>query len=129
MAPLKRVYHHVDLLEEGPAGLWRTCSGREAREYIGAARALMCAPLDFEEAMRRATRDWPFSCEHNLTDRSLNRLAWLGHAGTVLATGSPESLTRVAWRSLDQGQQDEANAAAQRVVDDWERSHMAGKNA
>jgi hypothetical protein len=73
----------------------------------------------FEAAMMRALEEWPNSCAHNLSAEDTNRLAWLGHAGCLLAAGSPEENTRCGWHTLTLTEQDAANAAAQKVLDMW----------
>jgi hypothetical protein len=73
----------------------------------------------FEKAMRRAVNEWPNSCEAALTATVINHQAWLGHAGCAINHGAPEDLTRLAWRSLTQCQQDLANAAADRAIEYW----------
>ena len=47
----------------------------------------------------------------------------MGNAGCCLTSGYPEDETRLAWHTLNQEQQDLANAAADRVIADWERRY------
>lgn len=103
--------------------MWQTVAGYEKVDFIRAAARLMRAPGEFRVAMQKATINWPFSCEHNLTATSVNRLAWLGHAGCYVQTGSPEMCTRAGWHRLTQSQQDEANRVAGEVLHDWEIQH------
>jgi len=117
---MKRVYHHCDDLEEGP--MWKNISGKEADDYAEKAAELMKEPDVFKYSMQQAVEHWPVSCEHNLSAKSKNRLAWLGHAGCYLTTGSPEICTRNGWWKLDQEQQDEANRVAAEVVKEWENA-------
>ena len=84
MPPLERVFHHYEDLEEFHAGLWRIVRGKERQNNIEAAGDLMRCPDEFKEAMRQAITEWPKSCEANLTAESVNRIAWLGHAGCCL---------------------------------------------
>lgn len=63
---------------------------------------------------------WPFACEHNLTDLSQNRRAWIGHAAVQLAIKCPEHVTRSAWGYLTKEQKDLANAAADKAIEFWE---------
>lgn len=70
-------------------------------------------------AMLRVVREWPISCEHNLTDTGQNRRAWVGHAACCLETGAPEYLTREAWGHLTQDQMDRANARADQAIRCW----------
>lgn len=116
---LRRIYHHYEQLEEFHAGMWRIVRGEERKRYVQAAADIMCQPEEFAAAMRQALIEWPRSCEANLTAESINRLAWLGHAGCCLAVRSPEDCTRVAWHTLSKTEQDAANAAATVVLMEW----------
>lgn len=126
---LDRVYHHVDALEETRAGMWRTAAGDEAKGYLQKSRELMIDYGAFRAAMLRAIEEWPVSCEHNLSAVTMNRLAWLGHAGNCIAHGSPESITRLAWHTLNSEQQDIANQVAAEVVEIWEQKYAEKRRA
>lgn len=77
------------------------------------------APL-YGSFMRRVVREWPVSCEQNMTDIGINRKAWVGHAAACLAINSPEYVTRMAWAHLTNEQQRAANRQAQDAIDEWE---------
>lgn len=78
-------------------------------------------------AMLRVTVEWPFSCEHNLTDIGQNRRAWIGHAACCLAIGCPEDVTREAWGHLSEQQREDANAKATEAILSWEAHHIQGQ--
>ena len=122
---IKRIWLHYKVCEEYRAGMWRGVSGPEKIGYIYAAAALMENPVQFREAMLAALMAWPRSCEMNLSAVTLNRLAWLGHAGCFLATQSPEETTRLGWHTLGETEQDVANRVAQAVVLIWEERYLA----
>lgn len=124
---LKRVYYHYLQREEFEAGMWRSVGPDDAERFKAAARELMCDPDSFEAAMLKATREWPRSCEAALTADPINKRAWLGHAGCCVATDSPEDVTRAAWNTLSQEQQDAANAAADRAIEAWMESYISKK--
>jgi hypothetical protein len=105
--------------------MWRRTSGEERQRYLQAAADLMKDHERFYQAMHRVTLEWPYSCEVNLTTNSINQQAWIGHAGTVLATGSPEDVTRQAWHTLTKDQQDLANAAADRAIAEWKATYRS----
>jgi hypothetical protein len=106
--------------------MWRIISASEERERLKAeASELMANPAGFGAAMRRVIREWPSSCEHNLTCRAINRRAWLGHAGTCLATTAPEEITRTAWHTLTSAQQEAADAIALEVIAEWENAYVS----
>ena len=121
---MKRIFHHYEKCEEYTAGMWRNVTGEERHGFIRASADLMRDPAGFEAAMLRAVKEWRFSCEHNLTARGVNKRAWLGHAGCCLGVNSPEELTRLGWHTLNQAEQDAANAAADRAIAAWESLHL-----
>lgn len=115
----KRIFYHYEDLEEYHAGMWRIVRGLERKNNIEAAADLMRCPDEFKEAMMQALTLWPKSCEANLTADSINRIAWLGHAGCCIATGSPEENTRAGWHTLTKDEMDEANRVAGEVLEHW----------
>lgn len=116
---MKRIYHHYTRCEEFAAGMWRIVPVSERESFIDKSAALMRDPEAFRLAMFRAISEWPLSCEQNLTASSVNHQAWFGHAGCCIAHGSPEDLTRLAWHTLTQAEQDEANAMADLAIKKW----------
>jgi hypothetical protein len=124
MPDIKRVYRHYEELEEFHAGMWRITTGETRKAHIAAAADLMRDSDEFKLAMRRALVEWMLSTEVALTALNTNRIAWLGHAGCCIATGSPEEATRAGWHTLDASEQDEANRVAQEVLDEWEEMYL-----
>ena len=121
---MRRVYHHYTKLEEVKAGMWRISGGDEAKSYKTKSADLMRNPELFLASMRQAVKEWPNSCEHNMTASTINRQAWLGHAGCCIATGSPEECTRIGWHTLNQSEQDEANRMADIAIMEWENKYL-----
>jgi len=119
----ERIFFHYEQLEEFKCGMWRIVRGEEREVFLRKAANLMRDSRKFQAAMERAVREWQNSCLHNLTAESSNRLAWLGHAGCLLATGSPEENTRIGWHTLNADEQNEANRTAQVVLDKWIKSN------
>lgn len=116
---LDRQFFHYKDLEEWKAGMWRIVRGTKRKDFANAAADLMRCPDEFKDAMISAISEWPKSCLHNLSAESINRIAWLGHAGCLLATGSPEECTRNGWHMLSKDEQDEANRVALEVLTLW----------
>lgn len=77
--------------------------------------------------MMKVAEIWPNSCENALTDYSLNRKAWIGHAAVALALKIPESVTRKAWGYLNYEQQLLANNQADRAIRVWEYAYRKDK--
>jgi hypothetical protein len=70
--------------------------------------------------MMRVVKRWRYSCEHNLSDKSQNRKAWIGHAACAYAMQIPEDIIRKAWSFLSDEQQVLANKEADKAIKYWE---------
>lgn len=120
LLPTRQHYPWHELEEYQPdGGMWGLIPAPEQPAFIDAAEQLMVNPGAFKDAMLKAIVDWPKSCAVAMTTPGLNRRAWMGHAGTYLATGCPEDLTRLAWHRLDAGEQWAANDAADQAIAAW----------
>ena len=87
------------------------------------ARELLANPKRLENAMLAAVDAWPRAALHQLSNTAQNRRSWLGWAACRHAVGATSLATRAAWPQLtDEGRTD-ANAAADRVIQQWEEDH------
>ena len=118
---IDRICHPYWNWEDYKAGMWR----KETREYED---DVLSIAIEFTgdwdkygEAMIRVINEWPVTCEHNLSDRSQNRRAWLGHSAVCLELGIPEYITRMAWHHLTEEQQIKANKKADLAIEKWEK--------
>lgn len=116
---MERIWHPYWLWEDWKAGMWSKSSAKDRSEMLQKAVEFTGDAERYGAAMLVIVDKWKFSCEHNLTDASTNKLAWIGHAATVYAIGCPEDITRQAWGTLTQEQQDKANAKAQEALNIW----------
>jgi hypothetical protein len=76
--------------------------------------------------MMRVANEWKYSCEHNLTNLTQNRQAWIGHAACALANECPEDIIRQAWGYLTEEQQRLANHQADLAIEYWEQKFGGG---
>lgn len=121
----KRVYHHYSKMEEFHSVMWKQIPVEHREQAIQRSGDLMRDDYAFEAACDRAIAEWPNSAEANLTASVINHQAWLGHAACCINHGASEDLTRQAWRTLTQDQQDAANQAADRSIDKWRQAYAA----
>lgn len=126
---MRRVFHPYTRWEDARHGMWRNVTGEERKLFLDQAAALMRDTVSFHAHMVRVTHEWPYACEVNLTTRSINRQAWLGHAATVMAVGAPEDVTRQAWWTLTQAERDAGDAVAAVTIADWETRYQEAKGA
>lgn len=67
----------------------------------------------FERALDRIITEWPNSCEHYLSNETMNRVAWLGQAAMCIDTKVPHGF-RGGFSMLTEA---EAGAANQLALD------------
>jgi len=118
---IERVWHPYWLWEEVPFNMWGQVDNRG--HYLNMAVEFTGSPNIYGEFMQRVVLNWPKSCEHNLSNKTQNRQAWIGHAACALAFQCPEDIVRKAWSFLTDRQQIEANKKADEAIDLWERSY------
>lgn len=127
MKRLKRVYHPYDQWEEIRFNMWGECFGEEEKKWIERAIHFTGDHILYGEWMNRALSDWPVSSENALTDRYINKKAWVGHAAAAYALFIPEHITRKAWGLLTNEQQYLANKQAERAIRAWQDMYIKSK--
>lgn len=121
---MKRIYHPYTKWEEFHAGMWNKHSPEIEEKMLGFAIEFTGDANRYGAAMLRVIEEWPYSCEHNLTCKGMNRQAWIGHAAICLEHGIPEHVTRAAWNELTDQQRIEANAMADIAIAAWEEKWL-----
>lgn len=122
---LSRVYHPINAWEEIKHNMWGSVSDKAA--FLEKAIKFTGDHILYGRYMMRVINEWPISCENALTDYSLNRKAWIGHAACALAFKCPENIVRKAWKELTYEQQSLANRQAIAAIGKWEENYRKGK--
>ena len=118
---LTRKWHPYWLWEETYTNMWGNVDDRNA--FLKIAIEFTGNHKEYGKWMRKVIKEWPISCEHNLTAVTLNRKAWLGHAACALAIKCPEDIVRQAWSHLTEEQQRKANEQAEKAIKAWEKRY------
>jgi hypothetical protein len=115
---MDRIYHPWHKWECYQNGFF-TGSGHK-QEYYDAAyvKLLTDIPL-FEAVLVKVTTNWKYSCENNLSNDSMNRIAWLGQASCAYLYGARADSTRSNFSKLTSEQQQEANNMAKKYLQIW----------
>ena len=120
---MMRVYHDYRRWEDYKNGMWRHVSKKEMNELLPIAIEFTGNHIKYGAAMIRVVKKWKYSCEHNLTDQSTNKRAWIGHAACSLELNLPEVVVRSAWGLLTDNQRFLANAQADRAINEWNENY------
>lgn len=122
MMKFERIYHHYLEWEEIDFNMWGSVIDRKL--FLKKAIDFTGDHKKYGRFMMRVVKEWKVSCENALTDYSINRRAWVGHAACALALGCPEDITREAWGYLSNEQQLLANKKADEAIKAWEVYHF-----
>lgn len=120
---MKRIYHTWDKWECYPAGFYDnkhpTMDDEQCRE---AYRAFLQDIPRLTAAMGHVLHTWPRSCEHYLSNETMNRIAWLGQASMCYAMRVP-AVFRGGFNRLTEAEQLAANEAALQYLNKWLVAH------
>lgn len=117
---LKRIYHPYWLWEDYKYGFYNNVSGDEKNRLIQKSVDMFNSKKLTKEFMYRVVNEWRYSCEHNLTNESLNRIAYIGQSACCIFANVPSSLTMEAWSLLDDETKQRSNELAKEVIEHWE---------
>jgi hypothetical protein len=120
---MKRIYHPYWLWEDYKAGFYDNISGRNKVELGNYVIELFNNPELTEVYMSKVIQEWKYSCEHNLTNISLNRIAYLGQAACCIYAKVPFNITMNAWNKLDLYYRVIADKIALKIINEWEQNH------
>lgn len=79
----------------------------------------------FKVGLEGIINEWVNSCEHYLTNKAMNRIAWLGQAAMCYSTGIPSKFCS-GFNLLTPDQQDKANQIALDALNGWMKKY--GRN-
>ena len=114
-----RIYHTYDKWECHKAGFYSSKKEGMTKEQCEFFYANFLRDLNlFENVLNKVINEWKFSCEHYLTNKSMNRIAWLGQASVCLHAGIP-SIFCSGFNLLSQEEQIKANELALKYLNIW----------
>lgn len=117
---MKQIYHSWDKWEDHKYGFYDNISGRNKKDMINKVIEMFSDPELTEICMRKVIKEWLFSCEHNLTNLSMNRIAYLGQAACCVFAGIPSSITMEAWGLVPEEKRNIADLIADKLIKEWE---------
>lgn len=114
-----RIFHTYDKWECFKAGFYESTHPTMNHDECEAefVRILSDSSL-FDSILEKVTTEWKYSCEHYLTNKSMNRIAWLGQASVCYASGVPSRYSS-AWFTIDEEKRNEANQVAFKWLNKW----------
>lgn len=124
---MERIYHRWENWECYPAGFFEEHppKGMSKEDCENTYRDFLSDINDFKRTMYKLIHKWKNSCEHNLTNERMNRIAWMGQAALCYKYGIPSKF-RGGYNLLDDNQKLNADKAALEVINYWRFLHGYG---
>lgn len=118
-----RIFHTFDKWECHKAGFYGSKKeGLTAEQCENEYANYLSNEERFREGLNGVINEWINSCEHYLTNKAMNRIAWLGQAAMCYSTGIPSKFC-AGFNLLSPEQQDKANLIALEALNFWMKKY------
>ena len=117
---IPRIFHRWEEWECYPAGFFEEHppEGMTEKDCQNKYAEFLRDITLFKTWAYRVIDQWPNSTEHNLTNQTMNRIAWIGQSSVCLAHGIPAKY-RGGYHLLSEAEQIAADSAALEVINYW----------
>lgn len=114
-----RIFHTYDKWECHKSGFYNSKKeGWTHEQCENEFKRILSDQELFSEILEKVIVEWKNSCEHYLTNKSMNRIAWLGQAAVCYHSGVPSCYSN-AWFDLPEQTREEANNTALKYLNKW----------
>jgi len=120
---INQIFHHFSKWEDYKYGFY-DLSCIDSKEHIEKSVELLSNQEEFYKYAKKVVREWVYSCEQNLTDNSINKIAYIGQSACCMANKTPAFVTRNAWWFVDDVDKELANETARRVLKEWRATQI-----
>jgi hypothetical protein len=117
---MERIFHPYDKWEDYTHGFYDNISGKNKNQMIQNVIDIFSNPSETKRLMQKVISEWKYSCEHNLTNMSMNRIAYLGQASCCIEHKIPSTITMESWNKVDKNYRDIADSIAKDLIKEWE---------
>jgi len=120
---MERIFHPYWKWEDYKAGFYDNCSGQLKDDLIQKGIEMFNSKVLTKQNMFYVVDNWKFSCEHNLTNPAMNKIAYIGQSACCVYAGIPSTLTMEIWNMLDSKIQEQANEIAKEAIERWVKNN------
>lgn len=115
----ERIFHPWDKWEHVAFGFFDSKHKSMSEEQCKYRYKLFLQDIDeFSKTLEAVISEWKYACEHNLTNKSMNRIAWLGQAAVAYKYNIP-SIMCSGFSLLTENEQNAANETALKFLNKW----------
>lgn len=116
---MKRIYHPWNKWEDYRCNFYGGVGTFDKTNSLQTYASLLSDLPRFESALKTIIDEWRHSCEHNLSNESMNRVAYLGQASCALVYNVPHNVCMGGYNLLTDEQKAAADAMALKYLNIW----------
>jgi len=116
---INRIYHHYEMWEDWKFGFYDNSSGEQREKHKQLVFDMFNSESLTRTNMNRVIEEWTNSCEHNLTNNGLNKIAYIGQSACCIYGGVPCDVTMECWSKLSNEVQYRSNKIAEEALTKW----------
>jgi len=120
---LNRIYHPWNLWEDYENNFYDNCSGVEKEEKAKKVIEMFNSESLTRECMFYVVDNWRYSMEHNLTNNSMNKIAYIGQCACCYFGNIPNTITMECWSKLTNDVKERSNRIAKEAIDRWSENN------
>lgn len=120
---MKQIYHPYYIWEDFKNGMYEIPVKPYSEILIKNCIELLSNQELFFEVSLKVLNNWKYASEHNLSNKSINRQAWIGQASCCLEYKAQEIVTREVWGRLDTITRIYANKTADKIIRIYEEKN------
>lgn len=117
---MRQVYTPYWKWECHKSGMWSKVDKLTEQKMLKRAIIFTGNHILYGAAMEEVIYRWDNTMKHHLTNKSINRRAFLGHCAVCYRLQIPEYIVRMAWKQLTDKQRDLADNEAEINIKKWE---------
>ena len=117
---IKQVFIEYWLWEDYNSGFYNQNCSNEKEKLLESVK-YMKDHDKFKEGMKKAVFNWSNSMLNNLTNHSMNKIAYIGQCSNCIQNKIPSYVTKKAWKELSEEDMKINNFNALDVFDKWKK--------
>lgn len=126
---MKQVFHPWSEWEDYKYDFYENCSGKAKEEKRELCFQMFNNEMETRRCMFYVVYNWRKSMEHNLTNNSMNKIAYIGQAACAFYAKIPNTVTMECWSDLTEEVKQRSNFIAEQALNAWMSNNKHLENA
>ena len=123
MIKTKQIFHHWELWEDYRYNFYDNCSGEEKVKKSQSVFDMFNSEQETRRCMFFVVDNWRYSMEQNLTNPSINKVAYIGQCACAYFDNIPNTVTMENWSHLDKAVRDRSDKIALEAIERWKSNN------